>query len=297
MAFGFKYIIGIALIMSTVALTPVISEAYFSKNILHFTNGNQWIATKNASEAAVQFKGQILMLQNGTIIDSPHKTIENYIAPLIGSIMAFALPSTANIPDSWLVCDGSEVKKSDYPLLYAVIQDSWGTTLDPSKFVLPNLNNVLLRGVDNFGSGASGRDVDIPRYQTPTFQTPITNTINVGTYQRNTISSHQHTFSFSAPTTGTVGGEHNHQFTGRFPNILATIFADSPEGEVIGNIGNTTDSTNIVGATYTGGVGPHAHSATLSGADTTFNTASINQDNMGRPKRIHLVYCIKYDPI
>lgn len=43
------------------------------------------------------------------------------------------------IPDGWLLCDGSEVSKTDYPELYKAIGDLWGVPNSSSNFKLPNL--------------------------------------------------------------------------------------------------------------------------------------------------------------
>ena len=42
------------------------------------------------------------------------------------------------IPDGWLLCDGSEVSKTEYPYLYGVIGDLWGVPNSSSKFKLPD---------------------------------------------------------------------------------------------------------------------------------------------------------------
>ena len=43
------------------------------------------------------------------------------------------------IPTGWLLCDGSEVSKTDYPKLYAAIGDLWGVPNSSSNFKLPSL--------------------------------------------------------------------------------------------------------------------------------------------------------------
>lgn len=43
------------------------------------------------------------------------------------------------IPEGWLLCDGSEVSKTDYPYLYKAIGDLWGVPNSSSNFKLPNL--------------------------------------------------------------------------------------------------------------------------------------------------------------
>lgn len=55
---------------------------------------------------------------------------------LVGEIKMWA---GVKLPKGWLLCDGSEVSKKKYPLLYAVVGDTWGEASDSEHFVLPNL--------------------------------------------------------------------------------------------------------------------------------------------------------------
>lgn len=55
---------------------------------------------------------------------------------MVGEIKAYA---GITVPNGWLECDGSEVLKADYPILYNAIADLWGTASDNYHFVLPNL--------------------------------------------------------------------------------------------------------------------------------------------------------------
>ncbi|NBR88073.1 MAG: hypothetical protein EB141_00925 [Verrucomicrobia bacterium] len=42
-------------------------------------------------------------------------------------------------PESWLLCQGQEVLRDQYPALYATISNKYGTPSDSTKFKLPNL--------------------------------------------------------------------------------------------------------------------------------------------------------------
>jgi len=74
-----------------------------------------------------------------------------------GVVEAFAGPID-KIPPGWLLCDGSPLKSTDYPILYALISEAWGngTTFadgtpesDPqTDFNLPDLRGRFLRGDD-----------------------------------------------------------------------------------------------------------------------------------------------------
>lgn len=64
---------------------------------------------------------------------------------LIGEVKEYAGMS---IPEGWLACDGSEVLKSDYPELYSVIGDLWGTASDSNHFKLPDKRGKVGVGYD-----------------------------------------------------------------------------------------------------------------------------------------------------
>ena len=69
----------------------------------------------------------------------------------VGTIIAW-IGNTSNTPDGYLVCDGSEVSQTDYPELYSVIGDKFGTSSEEGKFKLPNLvDGTYLQGNMNSG--------------------------------------------------------------------------------------------------------------------------------------------------
>jgi len=68
----------------------------------------------------------------------------------IGAIMPFGGTTQ---PDGWLYCDGNEVLKTDYPDLYDVITNFWGTpVLGADYFVLPDFRNKSPYGFQYGGS-------------------------------------------------------------------------------------------------------------------------------------------------
>lgn len=71
----------------------------------------------------------------------------------VGSIMAFA---GATAPRGWLLCDGSEVRISDYTELFNVIGYIYGdinSLLGFDTFKLPDLRGRLALGLDNMNNG------------------------------------------------------------------------------------------------------------------------------------------------
>lgn len=71
---------------------------------------------------------------------------------LLGSIATFATPEP---PDGWLLCDGQEVSRLTYALLFAKIGMTFGEGDGEETFNLPDLRGVFVRGWDKeraFGS-------------------------------------------------------------------------------------------------------------------------------------------------
>jgi len=73
----------------------------------------------------------------------------------VGEIKMYA---GTTIPTGWLLCDGSEVLKADYPLLYAAIGDAWGTASANTKFKLPDLKGRFPVGVGSVNAGDSSAE-------------------------------------------------------------------------------------------------------------------------------------------
>lgn len=85
-------------------------------------------------------------------------TIENtsYSVP-IGTIISYA--STA-LPIGFLLCDGSEISKTDYADLYIVIGNKFGTATDTTKFKLPDLRDKFVQGAN--GNLGTSKDAGLP---------------------------------------------------------------------------------------------------------------------------------------
>lgn len=50
-------------------------------------------------------------------------------------------------PAGWLICDGSLVNKNDYPDLWALLGDTWGTST-ATQFYLPDMRGRVAVGLD-----------------------------------------------------------------------------------------------------------------------------------------------------
>jgi microcystin-dependent protein len=148
---------------------------------------------------------------NFSALDARATALEGQVAALQaevalpGMIITFAGPP-ANLPAGWLVCDGSEVKRSVYPGLFAAIGTSWGSGDGATSFNLPDLRGRFLRGVDQ----GQGRDPDAAT------RTASANGGNVGdmvgSLEADAFKSHVHTllhapdYDVAAPAGGLYNG-------------------------------------------------------------------------------------------
>jgi microcystin-dependent protein len=107
-----------------------------------------------------------------------------------GSVTSFAGP---NAPAGWLICDGSLVSRTTYADLFAAIGTAHGSGDGSTTFQLPDYRGRFLRGADNMGTGAAGRD---PNAATRTASNAGGNTGNtVGSVQADAAQGHYHNFS------------------------------------------------------------------------------------------------------
>jgi len=67
--------------------------------------------------------------------------IKYYSVP-VGTILPFAGTNSYQ-KDGWILADGSEVAKADYPDLWATLGSLWGAAVLSGNFLLPNLTPVV----------------------------------------------------------------------------------------------------------------------------------------------------------
>lgn len=114
--------------------------------------------------AAVYYWMRIEILEGNTyrevsysqLPSSPYSEV-SYNAVLFpaGVIVPFA-GEVENIPYGWMLCDGSEISRTEYANLYDAIGVCWGIGNGSTTFNLPDLRGMFLRGV----SGDSENDPD-----------------------------------------------------------------------------------------------------------------------------------------
>lgn len=120
-------------------------------------------AFKDVNFAAVYYWMKIELQENGTyreisfsqLPSTPYSEVSYNAMMPAGMIVPFAGPKE-NIPDGWLLCDGSAVSRTDYIGLFRAIGVAWGNGDGSNTFNLPDLRGMFLRGV----SYDSGNDED-----------------------------------------------------------------------------------------------------------------------------------------
>lgn len=86
------------------------------------------------------------IMQGDKQVANVYNINNNSYAVPIGCIIPF---SGSTIPVGFLLCDGSEVSKTDYAELYAVVSDLYGVATDTTKFKLPDLRNKFIQGANS----------------------------------------------------------------------------------------------------------------------------------------------------
>ena len=89
----------------------------------------------------------------------------NFSDTPIGTILPFG---SNNIPSSFLLCDGTELNRADYPELFAVIGTSFGTPSANTKFKLPDLRGEFLRGAGTNSHSGQGHGGTVGQHQDAT---------------------------------------------------------------------------------------------------------------------------------
>lgn len=74
----------------------------------------------------------------------------------VGSIQPFAGEKT-NVPNRWLLCDGTAISRSTYPQLFSIVGETYGAGDGSTTFNLPDLRGEFIRGFDDGRGIDSGR--------------------------------------------------------------------------------------------------------------------------------------------
>ena len=126
---------------------------------LFTTSINQSIITNKVAATDSVPTDTFLVYRSGTgLISMTKSTLLNHVATVpVGCIFPYAGP-VSNIPNGYLLCDGSEVRISQYSALFAVVQYTYkapGLLVGQSTFGLPDLRGRFPLGADNMNNGLS----------------------------------------------------------------------------------------------------------------------------------------------
>jgi microcystin-dependent protein len=113
-------------------------------------------------------------------------TTTNLLPP--GTISQFAGPVSA-IPLGWALCNGANISRSAYSVLFAVIGTSYGSGDGVTTFNLPDLRGKFARGVNN----GSGNDPNAATRTACVFGGATGD--NVGSCQSSDYASHSHSLT------------------------------------------------------------------------------------------------------
>ena len=175
------------------------------------------------------------------------------VTRLVGEIKMWAGDT---VPYGWLLCDGSEVSKTEYPYLYASIGDLWGTPNSSSNFKLPDLTGRV-------PVGYNAADTDT----TETFgQVGATGGARGAWYHTHTIGS---------------SGAHSHASQGRMEG--------SGTGANIFESYNGASKTRSVNVPRSGTNGAHTHSPGASGS--AGNKLAVDKANMPPYAVVKYIIC------
>ena len=233
------------------------SEAYalFKQGFINIGQASSYIRLFNENDNMNQvvIHGQNIRMDSVSTIGNFDCYMKPRFFTMAGEIKMWAGDA---IPDGWLLCDGSEVSKTDYPQLYKAIGDLWGTPNSSSNFKLPNLTGRV-------PVGYNAADTDT----TETFgQVGATGGARGAWYHTHTIGS---------------SGAHHHASQGRMEG--------SGTGANIFESYNGASKTRSVNVPRTGTNGNHTHSPGSSGSSG--NKLAADKANMPPYAVVKYIIC------
>lgn len=193
----------------------------------------------------------------------------------IGAIIAYGGSSA---PSQWLMCDGAQVSRVTYKLLFEVIGTTYGAGDGSTTFNLPDLRQRFPLGKAASGTGsalgATGGAIDYTHSE----------------------GAHTHTWSGSGTTgsnggfstsTGAAGG-HNHAVSGSTGSPSGSSYGfqstDPPPASFTlaegGHTHSVSGSTDSVGDhSHSISVGDHTHTISLSGTTSSASAGTTGSAN------------------
>jgi len=198
-----------------------------------------------------------------------------YVNP-IGTIICFA---GQLVPQGWVLCDGSEISKSEYPNLFSVIGNTYGTPVNSSNFILPNLQQRIPLGKsnsNNLGDNGGNSNITLSTNQLPSHNhTGTTNIAGLHTHTATDLG-HNHSYNDVYFAENRSGGQ----------NVYGTSSSTDYDNDYIYRTPTPTTSTGFANISVANN-GEHTHTF------TTNSTGSNSSVNIMNPYLV-LNYLIKY---
>lgn len=210
------------------------------------------------------------MSKTKTLAEAPN----NSALAQVGEIKMWPV---ATPPTGYLVCDGSQVSRTTYAALFALVGTAFGAGDGSTTFNLPNYTNRMAIGAGGlYGVAATGGSKDaIAVAHTHSFSA-TTGTESAG-----------HTHSGTTDSAGT----HSHAATaGSFSITSNASFSYGGVGSSLGTAATTADAGAHTHAFTTGGVSAN-HTHSVSG--TTGSTGSSGTD-ANLPPYLAIFFIIKH---
>lgn len=104
------------------------------------TSGETWVVTPENGSGQANVLSQ--WVKDGGNIGPYVPPVPGGIVP-VGSLLWY---SSTTVPPGYLLCNGSEVKRAQYPKLFAVIGTTYGDGNSKTTFNLPDLRGKIVRG-------------------------------------------------------------------------------------------------------------------------------------------------------
>jgi microcystin-dependent protein len=220
-------------------------------------------------------------------------------AGLDGSPVGSTMPwPSVTPPTGWLLADGSNVSRTTYAALFAVVGTTFGAGDGSTTFAVPDLRGKFILGAGQ-GSGLTNRVLAASGGEEAHALTSAENAAHTHTLSAHTHSMSAHTHSIAAGQFSHNHGDPGHTHGLNFPNAFSgtvsgvqsgggTFYA--PQSAAVNAAG-----TGIQAATLPAGVtaGPSVASTGAPSTDATNSQGSGTAHN-NMPPFLVLVYIIKF---
>jgi microcystin-dependent protein len=185
--------------MSTMSLTSAHATIADSASVATYANDAAHAARSDSSSTSAYSTNSRTSATSAYATNSGYATSAGYASSApgqlpVGSIIQFG---GTNLPQGFLLCDGSSVSTNIYADLYAAIGKQWGGS--GTNFNVPDLRGQFLRG----WSGTATNSVDPDVYSRTARYSGGSTSNNVGSYQSDTNQAHSHLYTAGQQSTWT----------------------------------------------------------------------------------------------